>query len=432
MKKYFLIVGGSLLGLLAIDALVLWAIFLSSKPAPKKEEEKKAAEVEKGDEGPTVKIDEDTIIRLGVVWNKPKAATDHPEIAAYGRIIEDPTQSFTLRAPMAGALAAPNGDWPSLGADLADNAIVAKLRPRYTPTDLVDLRNKLNSALSEVKAATASCATARLTYERTEKLTKVDKILNEAHLAEAESKMIGEEARLGAAQDAVKIFEAALSASDNIKDQIPLALAKGGEVEEVLVQPGEAVESGQPILRVRRFDRALIRVEVPLGDAVPRDAVTARIVLVGHDGRSREAKRVSRAPIDPRTRAEAVLFALPGSADLRPGMPVTAYIRIPGDPKQGFTVPTSAVVRYGGLAWVYVKGDDEEVKVDPKVAAEKGIPAKPKIVTEFVRQEIVLDHLTENGWFVTKGISKKDKIVTQAAQELLSEELKALGGGDAD
>ena len=122
-------------------------------------------------------------------------------------------------------------------------------------------------------------------------------------------------------------------------------------------------------------------------------------------------------PVDLRTQAQALLFSLPGSEDLRPGMAVAAYLEIPGKPKTGVEVPRSAVVRFGGATFVYTY---EKPELPP-------LGQKPKeTLNEFTRKEVTLDYLDGDKWFITKGIVKGDKVVEQGAHILLSEEIKAL------
>ena len=447
MKKYFLLVLSSIVLLVALDGVALWAYYvLYLRDAGKKEEKKEESRVEKDDEGGAniVKIDDDACMRLGISWSKkPKSGEFQPEILAYGRLVDDPTQTFTLRAPLAGVLG--NGhDWPMLGTLLTDNFTVATLKPRYTPTDLVDLRNKLANAQSEVKAATANLVAARADRDRNEQL-RTEGLAQAQTVTNCIAKCLAEEAHLRAAEEAVKLYESALSAASNAKDQLPLILARGGEVEEVLVQPGEAVESGQPILKVRRFDRALARVEVPLGEPVPRDTKAARINVLGQGEDLLPGTRIAQPPIDPKTGALAFLFAIPGNPALRPGMPVVARIEIPGDKRQAFIIPNSAIVRFLGAAWVYVRKEEElETKPDDKPKDdkpkdEKAAAAPEKHLNEFQRQEVTLEQPTEivrkdeNGnevripaWYITKGLDKKDMPVMKGAHLLLSEELKGM------
>ncbi len=52
--------------------------------------------------------------------------------------------------------------------------------------------------------------------------------------------------------------------------------ATGGQVVEVLAQPGEAVESGQTVLRLCRFDRLLAKVDLQPGRSAVMPVARAR------------------------------------------------------------------------------------------------------------------------------------------------------------
>ena len=95
-----------------------------------------------------------------------------------------------------------------------------------------------------------------------------------------------------------------------------------------------------------------------------------------------------------------------------PNAAVTGYLKIPGESLDGVIVPSSAVLRYQGKAWVYLQTGDEE----------------------FTRREIPLDRPGANGWFVSSGVTDKDRVVASGAQTTLSEELNQTGfvGGARD
>ncbi len=88
---------------------------------------------------------------------------------------------------------------------------------------------------------------------------------------------------------------------------------------------------------------------------------------------------------------------------------MVGYIRIPGEPLAGVILPRDAVVRAEGAGWVYVLNSAGEA---------------------FTRIPIALDHPTEAGWFVTKGVTAGENVVVAGAQQLLSLELKSAGGED--
>jgi hypothetical protein len=71
--------------------------------------------------------------------------------------------------------------------------------------------------------------------------------------------------------------------------------------------------------------------------------------------------------------------------------------------ESGLLIPNSAVVWYGGKAWIYKKQDKEN----------------------FVRLPISTERPYKGGWFNESSIIKADdEIVTSGAQLLLSEEFK--------
>ena len=84
-------------------------------------------------------------------------------------------------------------------------------------------------------------------------------------------------------------------------------------------------------------------------------------------------------------------------------MAVTGFLKIPGELLQGVMVPRSAVVRHEQRTWVYVQTDN----------------------ATFARKQIVLKHPTDDGWFITEGLSPSGRIAVSGVQALLSEELKS-------
>jgi len=87
---------------------------------------------------------------------------------------------------------------------------------------------------------------------------------------------------------------------------------------------------------------------------------------------------------------------------LTPGLAVTGFVQLPGEPARGVIVPDAAVVRSDGRVWIYVQITG----------------------TAFARREIFLDHPAGGGCLVTNGVAAGDKVVITGAQTLLSEEHK--------
>jgi RND family efflux transporter MFP subunit len=269
---------------------------------------------------------------------------------------------------------------------------------------------RLAVARAEASSAGAALATSRAAYQRARTLNADNKNVSDRALQEAEARLKGEAARAGAAEETVRLLEGSLRAPA----AVPLAVARPGQVVEVLAQPGEAVESGQPLLRVVRFERLLARLEVPAGEAVLPDATTTRILVLGREQQPLRGERVALAAVDAGAPAQAFLFRLQARGlPLRPGLAVTAYLRAPGPRLQGVLVPRSAVVLAEGRSWVYVRTAENV----------------------FVRRAVTLERSLAGGWFVPAGLAAGDRVVTDGAQALLSEESRSLAGageeGDA-
>lgn len=364
---------------------------------------KNPARVTKGPSGETVvKFDRETQRRMDIRTEPVAALTRRPEVPAYGHLVEDPSGSFVLRAPMAGTIQGePEQPWPNIGQTVADRSFVGLIEPRLAPADRITFADRLATSKAEAQSGKATLATAQAALDRARALNADDKNVSDRVVQEAEARVAAERARVDAATQSVKLIESSLAPTKNAAQ--PLKLERGGQVVEVLVHPGESVESGQPILRVTRFDQLLARVDVPAGQTVAV-ASTASIAPLGQEDRPIRGERLSlAASVDPKTQGQPFLFRLSDpSSTLRPGLSVTAYLEIPGPVRRGVVVPRAAVIRQSGKAWVYVQTADEL----------------------FARREVVLEEPVGGGWF-SRSLSPRDRVVTTGAQTLLSDEFKS-------
>jgi hypothetical protein len=366
------------------------------------------------DGGIIVTLDPETRQRIALKTAILTSEHLEPEVAAYGTLEPDPAATFTVRAPTAGLVRVARGrQWPGLGETLHDGTVVGAIEPPLAPTVQVDLASRLAATRAELDAVTASLAANRAALQRARTLNAEDKIVSDRSVQEAEARVKGDEARLRALAETARLLGDALP--DGSQDGSgtapratavrPLVVGRGGEVVEALVQPGEIVESGQPLLRVTRFDRLMARVHLPAGEDVDRPVSTARIVVFGHDKQPLRGERIALgATVDSTSRGQTFLFRVRASGfPLRPGAAVTAYLPTAGESRQGVVIPRSAIVRLEGKAWAYVQVGD----------------------TGFARREITLDHATDEGWFVSDNVASGDRVVVRGAQTLLSEEYKA-------
>ncbi len=351
-----------------------------------------------------VTFDAETQGRIGLKVATLTEETYRPETVAYGALEEDASRVFTLRAPVAGVVRAQaNRDWPSLGESIAADTVVGWIELRLGPVEQVDLATRASQARADADEAAAALAAARASYENKKALNAGQKVVSDRALEEAEAKVKSEEARARSAARIIELLDFRQSAEEGIL-RMPLRIGQDGEVAEVGIRPGEAVEAGRVLLKVARYDALLARVELPVGDAFDPTSTSARIIPMGFESSSLVGARVAQAAAtEARSRGSVLLFRVNcGSLPLRPGATVLAYLPAPGGGQSGVEIPRSAVVRSRGHAWAYVQSSDDS----------------------FVRREVPVAQATERGWFTASGFTPGDRVVIEGAHALLSEELK--------
>lgn len=253
------------------------------------------------------------------------------------------------------------------------------------PTPLVTLDG-------DFAAAEAALAASRAEYERTQKL-----------LASGEntSRKIAETAEAQFRADEIKAVSLKRTA------RLDWGPAFAGL---------DAMKRREFVEQLVRGETSLIRVDLLPGDALAEQPKRARVLVLGREDQPITTEAITpAADVDPKTQAQGLLLQVDAPAfPLRPGMALTAWLELPEKLRPGFAVPRSAVLRHDGRAWVYVQEEEEK----------------------FVRKPVKLDTPLEGerGWFIAEGggIKADDVLVVTGAQSLLSEELKAQGGGAPD
>ncbi len=187
------------------------------------------------------------------------------------------------------------------------------------------------------------------------------------------------------------------------RDQIALAAAEAqlvsGWGQAVADQPDVAAF----VHSLTQRDSVLVRLDLPLGEALPASPTGARLLLSRTDA-AVNARYLGPAPTtDPQVQGEGFLVvATNRPARFSAGQALAGFLELPGAPRPGVIVPNDAVVRAENRAWVYTASGE----------------------TNFTRREIALDDPVAGGWFVTNGVAAGERVVATGAQTLLSEEQK--------
>lgn len=367
--------------------------------------EKPPVSISRDAEGrPVLTIETEAAERMGLKCGPIVAGHLNPSVTAYGRLEADPSMSFTVRSPVAGFLrCAPDTSWPMPGAILSEGGTICLIEPRLTPVDRYDLTTKLAQAHAEVDEVSADLLAANSSYESKKRLNESQKVVAERALEEARAKVMSGEARLIAAKQTVRLLEDAMHLGKDFTGGIPISLSRAGVAVEVLAQPGEAVESGEPILKTVDFSRLVARVALPPGTIPSGMPKAARIEIVGSATHVLSGKVLAALPADSTVTGLAFLVSMTNEeAVVRPGLAVIAHLELPGEPMSGIIIPRESVVRYGGSAFVFVRTADGQ----------------------YTREPIDFDQPVEAGWFATSGPQVGAEVVVTGAGTLLSEELR--------
>lgn len=173
-------------------------------------------------------------------------------------------------------------------------------------------------------------------------------------------------------------------------------LAKRGELARLI----QAVVGGEA---------ALVRIDLPPGETPGSAPATARVGGLAAGGPLHEAEVLGVAPTADAQTQGASYLALWRAATLPPGAALRASVPTGAAAEAVLLVPRAALVQHDGSIFVYVQTGE----------------------LTFVRRLVETGREQEAGVVVTAGLEIKDRIVTVGAQQLLSTELQAAGGGES-
>ncbi|MCB9853311.1 MAG: hypothetical protein H6819_09475 [Phycisphaerales bacterium] len=337
----------------------------------------------------------------------PLVASEYlPHVTAFGRVVENPGSTFTLRSPIAGYLEQRDGDsWPRVGDAVSTHVELGSIKPRLTTVERFDLNSRLMQVRADVDEFTARLAAAQSSYEHKKSLNEGQKVVTDREIEAALANVKTEAARLAAAEQTLRLLTDTLAGNGNSANDIRLVSQRNGNVIDVYAQPGESVEAGQALLKILDSRQQLASVAVATGTVVDEMPIGANIRVVGLESRIFPGAIRSAVPAGAAGSNGQMFLVSFETADapIRPGMLVQATLELQGTPVKGVIVPRGAVVRVGGAAYVYQQTGDGQ----------------------FTRIQIDTDVPVEAGWFVSAGLSAGDRVVVVGAGTLLSEELRS-------
>lgn len=174
------------------------------------------------------------------------------------------------------------------------------------------------------------------------------------------------------------------------------------------------VDRGKLIKTLLAGEEAMLKVSLSRGSEAVTSPVAARLYAEGREQAPVRCTTLSpAASVDPVFQGQAFIGEIENrDHTLVSGLNLSGVMELPGEKREGFLIPQSAVVFHLGKAWAYRKAGEEE----------------------FERLEIPIDTPLAGGWFVAKDAIADGELVTQGAQALLSKEtfVPAREEGDGD
>ncbi len=256
-----------------------------------------------------------------------------PRERAWDGVVEAVNQA-TLSAQTAGRVL-------ELPFDVNDYVEAGQVVVRFTDVEQVSASRRASAALS---AAQADADEAELSYRRTEELVG-KQLLARASLDQAR-------ARRDAARAALESARAGVSEAGEQVDYTVIKAPYSGILTERLVEVGESVRPGQPLVAGLSLDQLRVNVEVPQSDIQAIREHGAAAVLLP-DGRRVEASGVVIFPYaDPKTHSFRIRVELPkANTGLQPGMTVKTAFKT-GEARR-ILIPASALVSRSEVTAVY-------------------------------------------------------------------------------
>lgn len=226
--------------------------------------------------------------------------------------------------------------------DVNDYVEAGQVVVRFTDVEQVSASRRAAAALN---AAQADFTEAEAAFRRTEELVG-KQLLARAALDQAR-------ARRDAVRAALESARAGVSEAGEQVDYTVIKAPYSGILTERLVEVGESVRPGQPLVSGLSLSQLRVNVEVPQSDIAAIRQHAAAVVLLP-DGRRIEASRVVIFPYaDPKTHSFRIRAELPeADTGLQPGMAVKTAFKT-GETER-ILLPAVALVSRSEVTAVYV------------------------------------------------------------------------------
>ncbi len=235
--------------------------------------------------------------------------------------------------------------------------------------DLATSRNSYVAMQAQVQKSRVAADVARKEYTRLKTLFEGNQNISEKSLQSAQGALETNEGEVRAEEQQLNLQESVL------RQEWGSVAAKW------------TVEGSPDLQRLLDQREVLVQMTMPSSATL---GVPRSISLEIPGGTRTKASLISTFPkVDPRIQGRSFLYLAQAQPGLAPGANLVAHLSV-GREMKGLIVPASAVVWSEGKAWIYEQMDSDR----------------------FTRRSLATDIPVENGFFVTRGFSPGDRVVT--------------------
>jgi RND family efflux transporter MFP subunit len=350
-------------------------------------------------------------------------------------------QSVTISPEIQGRV---NNIYVSEGDEVQAGDPLVQLRPNRQTAELSGLQAAVNSAeaaranaqaqlqsaQSERAAAAAEVELQNEQYQRRQFLVEEGALAQEeldlvqrdrlgavAQLNSLDDQIEAARANLNQAEAAVAEAEANVEVSEDQLQDTNIVAPFAGEVGNIIVKLGEYVAPGNPLTSVTENDPLELELAVPVQRRSDL-SIGLPVELEDPQGNPLGEGRITFVSPQVNANSQTILtqaqFSNP-DGQLRDSQNVRA--RIIWSERQGVLVPTTAVTRVGGQAFVYVAQKPENTEAKSKGGSRTALTQnQPQLIARQVPVE--LGEIQNNSYPVLAGLQPGDRIVVSGILNL--------------
>lgn len=291
-----------------------------------------------------IPLDEQALRAAGVSFLPIERERGATELAFPGTVAVPPPQLLVVAAPVEGLIEA---------VEVASDEVVS------AGQTIIRMRSpELVQAQREFIAADANALLAR------DRLSRAEQVFAARALPERDLRVVENEAKttsykadetrhvltlMGMTEQEVETLQRTRAFTPTIAIVAP----KAGVVLTRHISPGARVTQAEPLFTIAKLDPLWVNIQVP-SSRLGSIHVGSPVSLVGQ-GVGGNVIRIGRS-VDPATQSvTAVAQINTNSGSVRPGLAVTARVRIDQNGSAQWVVPSSSVVRHRDQSWVFVR-----------------------------------------------------------------------------